>query len=114
MIGMAARLANVILGLWLMAAPAVLNSGGAAATNGRLVGPVVATFATVAIWEATRGVRRVNTVLGAWLLIAPLILSFHELAAINSTLVGLVVLLASLVKGRIDSSFGGGWSSLVR
>lgn len=43
------RLANVAVGIWLMAAPAVLAYGDKAAINDRIVGPVAITFATTAI-----------------------------------------------------------------
>lgn len=63
---MIAPLVNVALGLWLMAAPAVLAYGGAAATSDRIAGPIIASIAAVAVWDATRVVGRANALLGAW------------------------------------------------
>ena len=70
--GVWARLVNAGLGLWLMAAPAVLGYGAPAEINDRIAGPIAATFAIIAITGATRPARRVNAAVGAWLLIAPL------------------------------------------
>ncbi len=109
-----ARILNAALGIWLMAAPAVLGYGTPAQTNDRIVGPVAASFAIIAIAEATRPVRRVNTVLGAWLLLAPWVLGYGTTATINSLIVGALMIALSLVRGKIEARFGGGWSMLWR
>jgi hypothetical protein len=109
-----ARIASVVLGIWLVSAPAVLGYAGPAATNDRIVGPLVASLAFIAIWEVARPLRRVHLVLGAWLLIAPLALGYGLAPALNSVVVGLLVILLSFVRGRVEQRFGGGWSSLLR
>ena len=110
-----ARIVNVALGIWLMAAPAVLGYAAPAETNDRIVGPLVATFAIIAISGVTRPLRWVNTVAGAWLLVAPWILGYDTTATIvNNMLAGIVVIACSLVKGTVEDQFGGGWSSLWR
>ena len=65
------RIVNIALGLWLMVAPSVLDYGDPAAANDRIVGPIAAALAVIAVWEATRPLRWVNVVLGLWLVIAP-------------------------------------------
>ncbi|HEV2147993.1 MAG TPA: SPW repeat protein [Longimicrobiaceae bacterium] len=107
-----ARLGSTALGIWLMAAPAVLGYSGAAETSDRIAGPVIATFAIVAISEVTRPLRRVNTVAGVWLLLAPWLLGFPAAAAWNSVAVGVLVIGLSLVRGTVESRFGGGWRVL--
>lgn len=110
-----AQIINAALGIWLMAAPAVLGYGGAAATNDRIVGPVVATFAVVAWWGATRGTARWNTPLGAWLLLAPWVLGYGPTDAIvNSMVAGGLILGFSFVTGTVDKRYGGGWAALLR
>lgn len=109
-----ARYANILLGVWLMAAPDVLGYAGSAQTNDRIVGPLIISFATVAIWEATRSLRHVNTVLGSWLLLAPWVLGYASLPLFNSLIVGVLTVLFSLVKGKITETYGGGWSRLWR
>lgn len=107
------RLINVAVGIWLMAAPAVLDYGGKAATNDRIVGPVTITFATIAIWESTRSVRWVNVILGVWLLLAPRILMYGPTSPkINSLVAGVLMIAFGLVRGPIEQQFGGGWRAI--
>ncbi|MEZ4616079.1 MAG: SPW repeat protein [Caldilineaceae bacterium] len=109
-----ARLINIMLGIWLMAAPALLAYTTPAATNDRIVGPLVITCATVALWETTRMLRLVNLVLALWLLVAPWIWGYSAIPLFNSTAVGLAIGALALVHGEITGRYGGGWSSLVR
>lgn len=107
-----ARLINVGLGVWLMAAPAVFGSPKFISTNFQIAGPLIISFATIAIWQATRPLRWVNLVLGAWLIVSPLVLGYGSIEAINSVVVGVAVALLSLVRGTIDKPFDGGWSMI--
>lgn len=108
-----AQVINAILGIWLMAAPGVIGFNEAAADNDHIIGPVIATFAVISWWEATRVVRKFNTPLGAWLLLAPWILGYdNNLAVINDMAVGALVIAFSLVKGKIEMQYGGGWSAI--
>lgn len=109
-----AQMINVAIGVWLMAAPDVLGYAGLAADHDRIVGPVVATFACVAIWEVTRPLRWANLPIGLWLLLAPWVLEFPQIELINSTICGALVAALSLVRGRLKHRFGGGWSALWR
>lgn len=110
-----AQIVNTVLGLWLMAAPAVLRYGSPAQTNDRILGPVIATFAVVACWEATRSVRLWNIPLGAWLLLAPWVLDYDSMIAVlNSLAVGALVIGFSLERGTVAKRYGGGWSALWR
>lgn len=107
------QIINVVLGLWLMAAPAVLGYGGAAADNDRVVGPIAATFAAIAISEATRGARWANVPLGLWMLAGPWLLGGPTPAIVNGLLVGLALIGFALVKGRFTATYAGGWSALI-
>jgi hypothetical protein len=109
-----AQILNVLLGLWLMAAPAVLGYGGAAADNDRVVGPIAATFAAIAISEATRGVRLAVLPLGLWMLVGPWLLGGPAPAIANGLLVGLALIGFSLVRGRFTATYAGGWMALLR
>lgn len=108
------RLLSSALGIWLMAAPAVLGYGGNAAIVDRIVGPLAASAAIIAIAEVTRPVRWANTVLGAWLVAAPWVLGYSGVATSNSAIVGSLLVACSLVRGKINDRFGGGWSVLWR
>jgi hypothetical protein len=98
-----------------MVAPTALQYGGAAATNDYIVGPVIASFAIVALCGATRSWGRVNLVLGLWLIASPWILQYDSTEAIiNSTIAGIVSAALAPVRGRVTRSFGGGWAVLWR
>lgn len=107
-----AHLGAALAGIWLMASPAVLDYADPARANDRIIGPVVASMAIIAIWEHTRPLRWVNVILGAWLLIAPWLLGHAPDARWNSLAAGALILALSLVKGTRTHQFGGGWSSL--
>ena len=107
-----ARLLNIALGVWLMVAPAVLGYTTPASINDRIVGPLVITIATVALWEVTRALRWVNLLLGIWLLVAPWLLVYPLRPLVNSLIVGLIIGALALVHGKITGRYGGGWSSL--
>ena len=106
------RIVNAGLGLWLMAAPAVLDYGGAVRTTDRIVGPLTASVAVIAIWEVIRAVRWANVALGVWLLLAPWLLGYGALPALNSSLIGLIVAALALIRGPLRQRIGGGLSSV--
>jgi hypothetical protein len=107
-----AQMINTAIGIWLMAAPAVLHSSRSAEINDRIVGPVAATFACIAIWQVTRPCRWVNLPLGAWLVIAPFLFGWSGADQLNSIACGVALAALACVRGRITQGFGGGWSAL--
>jgi hypothetical protein len=109
-----ARGVTILLGLWLMVAPAMLGYAGAAAASDRIIGPLAASVATIALTEVMRPLRWVNLGLGFWLLAAPWVLGYATAATLNSSVVGLSIAVAATVRGRIQERFGGGWLSLWR
>lgn len=110
---MIAQIVNVLVGLWLMAAPAVLGYGGAARANDLIVGPIAATFAWVAINQATRPCRWVVVALRAWMLVASFVLGAGGAARWNGLLSGAAMLGLGLVRGRVSARMGGGWRAVV-
>ncbi len=110
-----ARYVTVLLGIWLMAAPGIFDFEKFIADNGRIVGPVVVTFATIAISESLRNIRMVNLLPGAWLLFAPWILDYdNSIAFASDYITGLLILGLTLVKQSRKYTFGGGWSILFK
>ena len=106
---------SALLGIWLMAAPAVLGYGGLAENNDHIVGPLVASFGITAWWQITRGLRWMNVLLGAWLLVSPWVLRYDQAAPlINSLLAGALIAGLSLIQGKLSKPFGGGWRVLLR
>ena len=108
-----AQVASTLLGLWLMAAPAVLGYGDPARDADRIAGPLAASFAFIAVWDVTRGLRWLNVPLGTWLLVAPWLLGYGPTATVNSTVVGILLLALAFVRGAVSQQFGGGWASLL-
>lgn len=109
-----ARVLNAILGVWLMAAPAVLGYGDPAQAVDRILGPIAASFAVIAMGEATRPVRHMNTLIGVLLLLAPWVLGYPANVTANSMVVGALMIALSRVRGDVKERFGGGWSRLWR
>lgn len=107
------QLVNLALGLWLMAAPDVLGYAGLARTLDRILGPLIAGFALVAVWEVTRPLRRANLLLGGLLVVIPWAFGYSEVSTINDFVVGSFVSALSLWGGGTAQRFGGGWSSLM-
>lgn len=103
---------SAAIGLWLMAAPAVLGYGDPAATSDRIAGPVAATFGIIAIWDVVRPMLRLNLPFGAWLVLAPWALGFGLAATVNSLACGVLLAALSLVPMETSGRYGGGWSSL--
>lgn len=111
---MITHLLAALVGVWLMAAPSVLDYGRPAATSDWIVGPIIATAGVVACWGATRAVRWVNVPLAAWLLVAPLPLNHPVHASVNSIACGILVMGLSLIRGRINHRFSSGWRGAWR
>jgi hypothetical protein len=106
-----AQLLSALVGVWLMAAPAVLGYGAPVATSDRIVGPLVAAFAITAAWEVTRALRWPNAMLASWLILSPFVLGEGELdVAISHIVAGALIGALSLVRGRMKHSFAGGWA----
>ncbi|OKL39808.1 SPW repeat protein [Pontibacter flavimaris] len=110
-----AHVLNALLGIWLMASAAILGYSDAKTItdNEHIAGPIIASFAIISWWEATRVVRLYNVPVGLWLLLAPWVLGFdNTTATVNSMLVGALVTGLSFVKGKIKDVYGGGWSAV--
>jgi uncharacterized membrane protein len=103
---------NVAAGVWLMAAPAALGYVDGRA-NDWIIGPLVASFAVLALWEFMVPVRWVNLPLGAWMTASSFFLYSAPAGRWNAVLCGLFIMGASLLRGtHRPALFGGGWSVL--
>jgi hypothetical protein len=109
------RLVTVLCGIWLMLSPAVLGYGGAAENNDRLIGPIVASFAFVAIWEVARSVRWAVVPFALWMPIAAFVLDYPEgPPQVSAAAAGILAIVTTLPQSGDPSRFGGGWTSLWR
>lgn len=101
------------LGLWLMFAPAVFGTEGAAADNNHLVGALVITVAVIAMAEVSRAARFLNLLFGAWLLATPWLLAGTTPGAQwNDVLIGTLLILVSLPRGTVRERYGS-WDRYV-
>lgn len=113
--GIAAPFGNAILGIWLMASPSLLDYGGAARLIDLIVGPIAASFATIAIWDVCRSAGKVNLAFGLWLLMAPWAVGYETFqATANSSVAGALMAWLAWKTGDPQGSYGGGWASLLR
>jgi len=110
---MSTQVVTMLLGLWLMFAPDLLDFSKKISNNAHIVGPLIATFAIIAIWECTRNVRLFNLPLAAWLFIAPWILQYdNNVALLSDYAVAILVVLLLFVKPKRQHRFGGGWPAI--
>lgn len=108
-----AAIINILLGLWLMISPGLLQFEKAASNNNYIVGPMVLTFAITALWGVNRSARFLNVATGIWLAVSPFIIGFQSSVAIWSTVLsGVLIAGFSFVRGSIKRNYGGGWRSL--
>lgn len=106
-------IATMALGIWLVAAPAVLGGGAAAADSDRLVGALILTDAAIATAEVTRAWRFVNIPAGLWLMIAPWLLAGSTPTATwNDVIVGVAVIFLALSRGRIREHYAA-WNRYI-
>ena len=115
------RLVTIALGVWLMAAPAVLGySTTSALANGvdRTIGPFVASAAIVAIWPEVRPVRWTNLLLGLLLAVgvpvAAILTDYPAAGVVNAVVSGVAIAAVASRRGAVDARFGGGWRSVWR
>lgn len=108
-----ARIIMAILGIWLMAAPAVFGFSKDIADNARIVGPLVASLSIIALSECTRNVRLANIPIAVWLFAAPFVVGYgNDTALMNDYIVGILLIVLCIVQPKRDHRFAGGWPSL--
>jgi hypothetical protein len=103
----------VLVGLWLMAAPAILDYGDPAATVDRILGPVFASVAVVAMSEVVRGLRWVESLAGVALVAASWLLGYPTSPLVNGLLAGGVLVAFGAFGGRVSQRFGGRWRAIT-
>jgi hypothetical protein len=102
------------LGLWLMAAPSVLDSTGNAAHSDHLIGALVVSVAIMALADVGRPLRFINVVFGAWFIVSPSLLGGTTTgSALNDVVVGVALIVFSLPRGPIGERYGA-WDRYIR
>lgn len=108
-----AQAVGVVIGVALMAAPAVWHyADEPAADLHRVVGPVAAGLAFIAMWKVVVGVRWPNALLGALLIVAPLFVGHPAAAVAVGVVAGAALVIATPFGGPSGDRFGGGWRSV--
>jgi uncharacterized membrane protein len=106
-------LISAVLGIWLMAAPALLDVTGTAADSNHLAGALVVTWAVIAFGEVARPVRLLNIPTGLWIAISPWVLSGATgTSQWLDVFVGLLLVALSIRRGHIEERFAG-WNRLL-
>jgi hypothetical protein len=102
-------------GIWLIFSPAVFDYvGTTAATLDRIVGPFIATFAIIALGDATRNVRFWNVPPAVAMVVLAFVLAYPTGATVGNTLAMLVVIGSAFYPRRIEVGLAGGWAALFR
>lgn len=105
---------SVVLGGWLMFAPAALGSTGVAAHSDHLVGALIVTVAVIALADVGRATRFLNVLLGAWVAAAPRLLEgATSRSTWNDVIAGALVILLSLPRGPVGERYGS-WERFIR
>jgi uncharacterized membrane protein len=116
-IAIAGQVIVALTGLYLMAAPAIWGYAGAPEKIDRFIGPLVASFATMAVWEVLRNLRWLNVALA--LVLAALAVSpwpwTHPADAMTSDLIAAaLIVVLTLIPYPAYQRYGGGWQRLWR
>ena len=110
---MRARIASVVLALWLIVSPDALGFGDPARTATRVIGPIALLFAVLAIRDVTCPARWANIATGVALLFVPWLLRYGAWTPIlNSLIAGVLLIGFAQVHGKARHAVGGGWSAL--
>ena len=107
-------LASTAIGLWLMAAPAVLNTVPPAAHSDHLIGALVVTVAMISLSDVGRALRYVNVLFGAWFIVAPWVLGGATTSStVSDIIAGVALIVLSLPRGPVGERYGN-WQRLIR
>ena len=99
--------ASTAIGVWLMAAPAVLGTDGTAADSNHLVGALVVCVSVIAMAEVGRVARFVNVAFGAWLAVSPLLVHGGTAAStVGVILAGTALIALAVPRGPIRERYG--------
>lgn len=110
-----AAILNTVLGLWLMFTPAVFGIGEPASHLNHIIGPLVITFAVIALWEVNRNAQKANILMGLLLVAGLFVFDFNSTTAIISNIVSAIIIIGcSFVPRKLTGKYGGGWKSLFQ
>jgi hypothetical protein len=98
---------SALVGIWIMASPAVLGISGAASDSQHLTGALIVTIAVSAMAEPCRIARFLNVPAALWLMASLAILpGFPPASMWTNVLAGVALAVLSLPKGKIVERYG--------
>ena len=107
-------LLSVAAGIWLMLAPFLFGSTGAAAHSNHVGGALIVTVAVIAMADVGRTARYLNVLLGAWVIAAPWLLDGATTGSTwSAAIAGTLVILLSIPRGPVGERYGS-WDRLIR
>ena len=107
-------LLSVGLGIWLMFAPSVFGSSGAAAHSDHLVGALIVTAAVIALADVGRSTRFINIFFAVLVIAAPWLLGGDTSGSRwNDAIIGVLVIVLSLPRGPVLERYGS-WQAYIR
>lgn len=97
----------ILLGIWIMASPTVLEIGGGLVNNNYVIGALIITFAVIAMSDIARTLRFINIPFGLWLIAAPWVFGTEGPALWAMGITGVALVALSFPKGRLWDERGG-------
>lgn len=108
------QICNILLGIWLLISPVLLDSAPDVARLARIAGPVAIVVAVLALRAVTRPARVANILTGLCLLIAtPVVQGVTTLDYVNAVVVGWLLIIFALPRGAIHQRVDGGWRAIL-
>lgn len=104
--------ATILVGIWLMCTRLTVGAEGAFANADHVIGALAITVAVTAFAEVGRAVRFLNVPLGIALMIVPIVYGASISVMLSELLCGALLILLSLRRGSIGSSYGS-WNRLI-
>ncbi|MDI9819246.1 MULTISPECIES: vitamin K epoxide reductase family protein [unclassified Legionella] len=96
----------LLIGLWLMFTRVTLSATVEMANADHLLGSLIITISIISFAEIVRAVRWLNLIFATVLFITPFLYDTTSLAAFASILAGLLLLIFTIPRGKINSSYG--------
>lgn len=104
---------STALGVWMMCTRLIFGTTGGQADSDHLLGALVVTVSVTALGEVARPLRFINVLLAVALMFAPFMFDGGStLADLAGVVAGVLVLLLSLPRGHINSTYGP-WSRFL-
>ncbi len=109
-----AAIINTLIGLWLTFTPAVFQLAGSRAYTNYIIGPLIITFAVIAMWEINYSIIKINIFIALVLIVMTVVTGEQSTALYSDIISAVLIIPASLMKRKIKGSYGGGWKSLLQ